>query len=101
MQEVNDTYLVLIPKVLNLETIEQFLGPIDLCNFHNKVIARIITNRMKNILDNIVDESQSAFTSGRLITDNILVPHEMMHFKGKDAYMAMKLNKYKAYDRAE
>ena len=55
---------------------------------------------MKTILGTIIDDSQSAFVSNRLITDNILIAHEIMHFlKRKDAYMAIKLDMYKAYDR--
>lgn len=65
-----------------------------------------ITNRMRAILRSIIDDSQSAFVPKRLITDNILLAHELMHFlkrkkKGKNAYTAMKLDMYKAYDRIE
>ncbi|XXG74779.1 hypothetical protein AAC387_Pa07g3408 [Persea americana] len=105
LKKMNHTHVVLIPKIPHLECIEQF-RPIGLCNFSYKVIARAITNRMETILRTIIDDSQSAFVSNRLITDNILIAHEIMHFlkrkkKGKYAYMAMKLDMYKAYDRIE
>lgn len=67
-KEPNHTNIVLSPKVPHPESIDQF-WPIDLCNFHYKVIARIITNRMKHIMENLVDESQSAFILSRLIID--------------------------------
>ena len=61
---------------------------------------------LKNILAEIIDESQSAFVLGRLISDNVLVAFETMHSidqrrKGKEAFMAIKLDMGKAYDRVE
>ena len=61
---------------------------------------------LKNILAEIIDESQSAFVLGRLISDNVLVAFEMMHSidqrrKGKEAFIAVKLDMSKAYDRVE
>lgn len=105
LKELNHTNLVLIPKVTHPKFIDQF-RPIGLCNFHYKAIARITTNRICPIVANIIDESQSAFILGRLITDNVLIAHGIMHFlrmkkKGKDTLMAMKLDMYKAYDRIE
>ena len=48
-------------------------------------------------------ENHSAFVAERLITDNVLVAHEMMtHIsrkkKGKCGEMALKLDMSKAYD---
>ena len=58
------------------------------------------------VLPNIVCENQSAFVSKRLITDNVLVAHELMHHinrkkKGKCAEKALKLDISKVYDWVE
>ena len=66
----------------------------------------MLGNRLKRIVAIVIDESQSAFVPGRLITDNVLVASETMpcidqRKKGKDALMAIKLDMSKAYNRVE
>ena len=69
-----------------------------------KIISKVLVNRQKRILVVVIDELQSAFVLGRLITNNVLVAFETMHRidqrkKGKEALMAIKLDMSKAYDR--
>lgn len=53
------------------------LWPIALYNIVFKNISKIITNRMKNVLGNVVSKSQSNFVLNKLIMDNILVASEV------------------------
>lgn len=75
LEMINSTNIVLIPKVGILEPVGQF-RPIGLCNFIYKVISRVLVNRLKNVLPNIISEQQGAFVPGRIIHDNVVLAHE-------------------------
>jgi hypothetical protein len=101
----NDTWVALIPKVKNPQSMKD-LRPISLCNVVYKLVSKVLANRLKIILEDIIAPNQSAFVPGRLITDNVLLAHEVNHFmhnkrKGQVGYAAVKLDMSKAYDRVE
>jgi len=71
-----------------------------------KVISKIIANRLKSILPDLISEEQSAFVGGRQIQDNVLLVQEVLHQlrikKGRSTYPAvLKVDMRKAYDRVE
>ncbi|KAL4319473.1 hypothetical protein GQ457_18G011570 [Hibiscus cannabinus] len=80
--------------------------PIRLCIVVYKVCSKAIVIRLKAIMPVCIADNQSAFVPGRLITDNFLVAHELIHYlnsakNGPNKGAAIKLDMEKAYDRVE
>ena len=105
LDRFNDTHLVLIPKKHYVEIMGD-LRPISLCNVIYKIVAKVLATWLKQIFPKVVSHNQSAFIPGRLITDNILISYEVLHYlhrktQGKIGYATMKVDVVKVYDRVE
>ena len=71
---------------------------ISLCNELYKIFAKV--------LNSVINENQSAFAKGHLISDNILIAFETLHCmknynSGATGFIALNLDMSKAYDRVE
>ena len=72
LKQVNATTITLIPKVPNPSAIKDF-RPISYCNTIYKCIAKIIANRIKRVLLDLIGPFKSTFVEGRNISDNMLL----------------------------
>ncbi|GJY94750.1 sodium/hydrogen exchanger 6 [Tanacetum coccineum] len=103
LKELNHTIISLIPKVSTPTKIND-CHSISCCNVLFKCISKIIANRIKGYLGDLVSINQSAFVSGRRISDNILLTQELMrnyHRKRGPPRCAFKVDIQKAYDTVD
>ena len=91
----NKTNIAPIPKVKTPTLVSEF-RLISLCNVIYKLVSRLLANRLKLILPEVVSDSESAFVPGRAITYNALIFLELFYSmkhrcKGKKGHIAMNL----------
>ncbi|GJW12946.1 zinc knuckle CX2CX4HX4C containing protein [Tanacetum coccineum] len=78
LKELNHTIIALIPKIASPSCINDY-RPKSCCNVMYKCISKILSNRLKDSLKDLVSLNQSVFVPGRRISDNILITQEIMH----------------------
>ncbi|KAF7824315.1 reverse transcriptase [Senna tora] len=99
----NDTIICLIPKIQNPTKVKNFC-PISLCNTLYKLVSKVLVNRIKPFLPNLISENQAAFIKGRKANDNIILANEIIHSYNrkrsrKFGWLIISLDLEKAYDR--
>ncbi|GJR25720.1 zinc knuckle CX2CX4HX4C containing protein [Tanacetum coccineum] len=103
LKELNHTIISLILRVSIHAKITDY-RPISCCNVLFKCISKIIVNRIKGDLGDLVSINHSAFVPGHQISDNILLMQELMrnyHRKRGPPRCAFKVDIHKAYDMVD
>lgn len=78
------------------------MRPITLSNFINKILYRIIHDRLEALLPKIISGNQSGFVKVRSIIENFLLTQELVtniSKRGKPSNVVINLDMTKAYDR--
>ncbi|RVX19756.1 LINE-1 reverse transcriptase-like [Vitis vinifera] len=96
---LNSTFIVLIPKKGGAEDLGDF-RPISLVGSLYKLLAKVLANRLKKVLNKVVSGDQNAFVRGKQILDASLMANEVIDFwhKRKEKGLICKLDIEKAYD---
>jgi hypothetical protein len=98
-KSLNATFLSLIPKKQNASNIRDF-RPISLIGCVYKLLSKVLTNRLKIVMENLISETHNAFIGGRQILDSVLVANESLdsRIKSGNPGIICKLDIEKAYD---
>lgn len=89
----------MIPKVKDPGHLNEY-RPITLVGVSNKIISRVLANRLKKVLSPLISVNQTAFFSDRLILDGPLILNEVISWakKNQKQIFIFKVDFNKAYD---
>jgi hypothetical protein len=96
---LNAAYITLILKKLDVVSAKDF-RPISLVHSFNKLVTKILANRLAPLLNSMVSTNQSTFIRGRSIHDNFILVQQtvkVLH-RQKVPNLFLKLDIFKAFD---
>jgi hypothetical protein len=98
-KSLNASFISLIPKVPGANSIKDF-RPISLVGGIYKIIAKVLANKLKLVLEKAISKSQSAFIKGRQILDPIFIAIECIDSRRRSGVPGIicKMDLEKAYD---
>ena len=71
----NATFIALIPKKIDASNVRDF-RPISLVGSVYKILAKVLANHLKVVLDQLIFETHNSFVGGRQILDLVLIANE-------------------------
>lgn len=96
---LNNSFTTFIPKKHNARILKDF-HPISLLSSVYKIISKVLTLRLKGVINSIISQPQCAFIQGRQILDSVIIANECIEdrrVEGRNGLIC-KLDLEKAYD---
>ncbi|CAN1136827.1 LINE-1 reverse transcriptase homolog, partial [Linum perenne] len=96
---INNTFLYLIPKKEVCEDIKD-LRPISLVSSFYKILAKVLSYRLRKVISQCISVNQCAFLEGRQILDASLIANEIIYSRRRSdkSGLVIKMDIEKAYD---
>jgi hypothetical protein len=98
-ESLNASFTALIPKIPSALDLKDF-RPINLVGGIYKIIATVLANKLKMVMEKVISKSQSAFIKGRQILDPILIANKCLdsRLRSGEPSVIYKMDLEKAYD---
>ncbi|GJS28729.1 putative RNA-directed DNA polymerase [Tanacetum coccineum] len=95
----NSSFIALIPKIKDPLHLNDY-RPISLIGCQYKVIAKVLANRIQQVVHSVVSEVQTAYINGRQIIDGPLMANEIISWatKKNERLFLFKVDFEKAFD---
>lgn len=102
LTKFNRADVIMIPKCETPSTVGDY-RPISVINLVPKLISKILANRLRRVLPDIISPQQTAFIYGRQICDNFVATREVLQHTAstKNAAIFLRIDLAKAFDTIE
>ena len=77
MEKINKSYLFMLPKRQGAESINDY-RPIALSNSIYLIMAKVLANRLKEVIEALIGLFQYALISGRQLPDSVVLAGEIL-----------------------
>ena len=99
IDKLNTSYIVLIPKKEEAKRPQDY-RPISLIHGVQRIISKILANRLQAYIPTLVKDNQTGFTKGRQIIEGFLYAQQILHLakENKTPLALFKADIHKAFD---
>jgi len=96
---ISSSFVTLIPKSKGLSRFSHF-RPISLIHGFYKIVAKLLSTRLRRVLTDVISVNQFAFIAGCQILDGFMIANEVVHgVRNKNEHgLLLKVDFYKAFD---